>query len=303
MAAGVKLLAAVLAVLVVWPLPGRADGKVAAAEREMTVAHAALVGKLDAAATLHLEADQARWLADRRACQAEPLRQDDCLESRYRIRKEKLMAFGKGPYPFISEQVIVQSGKGTRGNYFIDISYPRFDGRSPDFTEVNRRFAAPAQALALVVANVGFRAAVTQTFSLYRLSATAMSVTQWHALFTARVEIGLEGQLVDLETGRIVAPQDVFAPGEEWRRRLAHLVDMEIANDSEDQARQRKPRDIVAIMSEVEPTDYLFQNDKLVLSLKRVARERGMKAYAVEIPYAALKSFLRADGPLGGIRR
>ncbi len=77
----------------------------------------------------------------------------------------------------------------------------------------------------------------------------------------------------------------------------------EIANDSEDQARQRKPRDIVAIMSEVEPTDYLFQNDKLVLSLKRVARERGMKAYAVEIPYAALKSFLRADGPLGGIRR
>jgi len=56
-------------------------------------------------------------------------------------------------------------------------------------------------------------------------------------------------------------------------------------------------------MSEVEPTDYLFQNDKLVLSLKRVARERGMKAYAVEIPYAALKSFLRADGPLGGIRR
>jgi hypothetical protein len=299
----VRPFAAVLAILVVWSFPGRADGKVAAAEQAMAVAYAALVEKLDAAAKLHLEEDQARWLADRRACKAEAPRQDDCLEFRYRTRTEKLKAFGKGPYPFISEQAIVQSGKGTRGDYFVDISYARFDGRSPDFTEVNRRFAAGAQALALIAANVGFRCSITQTFSLYRLSATVVSVTEWHELVTARVEIRLEGQLVDLVTGRTLAPEEVFAPGEEWRRRLAHLVDMEIANDSEGQGGQRKPRDIVGIMGEVESTDYLFQDDKLVLSLKRVARERGMKAYTVEIPYAALKPFLRADGPLGGVRR
>ena len=157
--------------------------------------------------------------------------------------------------------------------------------------------------MALIVANVGFRCSITQTFSLYRLSTNVVSVTEWHELVTARVEIRARGPACRPCGRRTSAPEEVFAPGEEWRRRLAHLVDMEIANDLEDQGRQRKPRDIVAIMGEVESTDYLFQDDKLVLSLKRVARERGMKAYTVEIPYAALKPFLRADGPLEGVRR
>ena len=44
-------------------------------------------------------------------------------------------------------------------------------------------------------------------------------------------------------------------------------------------------------------------SDKLVLSLNKVASERSMKGYTVDIPYVALKGILRADGPLGSWQR
>lgn len=71
-----KLLAAVLAVVAVWAVAAQADGRVDAAERKMTAAYAALVGKLGGAAKAHLEADQARWLGHRRACDANPAAPD-----------------------------------------------------------------------------------------------------------------------------------------------------------------------------------------------------------------------------------
>jgi hypothetical protein len=50
----------------------------------------------------------------------------------------------------------------------------------------------------------------------------------------------------------------------------------------------------------VQPADYLFEDDELVVYIPEVALSLGMRGYAVEIPYAALKPLLRADGPLGG---
>ena len=91
-----KLAAAVLAVVAVWPLTTQADGRVDAAERKMTAAYAALVGKLGGAAKAHLEADQARWLGHRRACDANPPRQAECLESRYDQRQARLVAEQNG---------------------------------------------------------------------------------------------------------------------------------------------------------------------------------------------------------------
>ena len=56
-------------------------------------------------------------------------------------------------------------------------------------------------------------------------------------------------------------------------------------------------------MREVDARDYMFEDGNLVLSLSKVASERGMKGYEVVIPYAALKGILRADGPLGSWQR
>jgi hypothetical protein len=55
-AAGVRLFAAVLAAVAVWPVATQADGRVDAAERKMTAAYATLVGRLNGAAKAHLEA-------------------------------------------------------------------------------------------------------------------------------------------------------------------------------------------------------------------------------------------------------
>jgi hypothetical protein len=299
----VKLAAAVLAVVALWPLATQADGRVDAAERKMTAAYAALVGKLGGAAKAHLEADQARWLGHRRACNANPPRQAECLESRYRQRTEMLAAIARGAYPFISQQAIVQAGNGPRGRYAVDVAYPRFDGQSADFAGTNRRFVAAAESELSDAIDTGRNCEITQTFSLYRPASSVVSVTFWREWAGATISIDLAGTLVDLSTGRMLRPQDVFALGDGWRHRLAELVYRELAKDPPDPSRESGASDVGTIMSTIEVKDYLFEDGKLVLSLNKVASERSMKGYTVDIPYAALKGILRADGPLGSWQR
>jgi len=291
-----RLVATVLAAVAVWPAIVQANDRVEAAERKMTAAFAALVGKLDGPAKVHLEADQVRWLGDRSACDANPPGKTECLEARYRGRAETLAALAKGPYPFVSQQAIVRSGNGPNGRYTVDIAYPRFDGRSADFAATNRRFAGAAETEAAdAIANGTTE--ITQTFALYRLTPSVMSVGLWREWVGGTINIDLAGYLVDLSTGRVLEPQDVFVPGDS---RVADLVREELGKDSD---RKGGAGDIAAIMREVVPKDYLFEDDKLILSLSAVARERAMKGYVVAIPYSALKGILRADGPLGSLQR
>jgi hypothetical protein len=299
----VKLLAAVLAVVAAWPSTMQADGRVDAAERRMMAAYTALVSKLGGAAKPHLEADQARWLGDRRACDANPPRQAECLESRYRDRTEMLAAIAKGAYPFISQQAIVQAGTGPNGRYAVDVAYPRFDGQSADFAETNRRFVVAAETERSDAIDTGRNCEITQTFSLYRPASSVVSVTFWREWAGATISIDLAGYLVDLSTGRILEPQEVFAPGGRWRHRLAELVAQELAKDPPDAGRESEASDVATIMNTIEAKDYLFKDDRLVLSLNKVASERSMKGYTVDIPYDALKGILRADGPLGSWQR
>jgi hypothetical protein len=294
-----RRLAAVLATVAVWPAIVQANDRLEAAEHKMATAYAALEGRLGGAAKTHLQADQARWLGDRSACDADPPRKAECLEGRNSGRAEMLAAIAKGPYPFISQQAIVRSGNGPNGRYIVDIAFPRFDGPSVDFTAINRRFAAAAEteaADAVAYGNTG----IVQTFALHRLAPSVVSVTFWREWAGATINIDLAGHLVDVGMGRMLEPPDVFVPGEGWRQRLAGLVREELAKDSD---RKSETGDIAAIMREVAAKDYLFEDDKLILSLNAVARERAMKGYVVAIPYGALKGVLRADGPLGSLQR
>src|SRR5262249_46683882 len=96
-----------------------AKPELAAADRKMSAAYAALAGKLAGPARAHLQADQARWLTNRAAaCIVEPAEMEECLESRNRDRTAQLEWLGEGAYPFISEQAIVKAGK-VRGIPYI----------------------------------------------------------------------------------------------------------------------------------------------------------------------------------------
>ena len=297
-----RLLAAagLLAALASAPAFAKDDTKITAAEHDMNAVYATLLGKLSGAAKLHLDHDQERWLANRRACDANAARKDGCLESRYQTRAAKLRLFADGLYPFISEQAIVKSGKLEHGVYAIDVSYPQFDSPAADFSAVNRGFAERARQSADDVLQSEFDAGCDQTFDLYRLDADVVSVWIHSELWQANFQVSNTGTLVNLRTGQAIPPEDVFKPGGEWRVQLLALVDAEITRDFRDMRRGQKPADLPEIFNRVRPADYLFEDDELVLYLPEVALSLGMRGYAVEIPYGALKPLLRADGPLGG---
>jgi uncharacterized protein len=297
----VRLLAAVLlAALAAAPAFAQDSAKISAAEHEMVAAYGALLGKLTGAAKLHLEGDQERWLANRRACDANAAGKAGCLASRYQTRAAKLRLFADGPYPFISEQAIVKSGKREHWTYAIDVSYPQFDSPSADFTAVNRSFADPARDTVDDLVQSEFNVSYDQTFDLFRLNRDVVSVWVHSEMSGLNVDISNTGSLVDLRTGRGVPPEDVFKPGGEWRARLLELVDAEITKDFLDMRGGQKPAGLADIFNRLKPADYLFEDDELVLYLPEVAMGLHMRGYAVEIPYAALTPLLRTDGPLGG---
>ena len=134
----------------------------------------------------------------------------------------------------------------------------------------------------------------------FRLAPSIVSITVWREWVGPAIAIDLSGYLVDLSTGKVLEPEDVFTPGDGWRHRLAELARQELAKDWTDSDRRSEANDIASIMREVDARDYLFEDGNLVLSLSKVASERGMKGYEVVIPYAALKGILRADSPTFG---
>ena len=56
-------------------------------------------------------------------------------------------------------------------------------------------------------------------------------------------------------------------------------------------------------MREVDARDYLFEDGNLVLSLSKVASERGMKGYEVVIPYDSAEGYVARRGALGSLQR
>jgi uncharacterized protein len=121
------------------------NAELAKADRDMAAVYQALAGKLFGVAKDHLLKGQIAWLDNRaKACTGDTEDVARCLRYRYDARLATLKAEGEGPYPFVSEQTLLQAGKVKAVRYQIDAAYPRFDGAA-DFSAVNRAFAAAAQ--------------------------------------------------------------------------------------------------------------------------------------------------------------
>jgi len=272
-----------------------AKPELAAIDRKMAAAYAALAGKLTGAAREHLLADQIRWLANRAAaCVVEPAETEECLESRDRDRTAQLEWLGEGAYPFISEQAIVKAGKVRGIPYIIDASYPQFDGSTVDFTAVNRQLAsATSEAADRVVPGPdadndggnynGPAWSYEQAFTLYRPGPNAVSVKIAYNAYEggALGIVGVSGMLVDLRTGKSVGPEGVFLPTSNWLRELTRIVSADINTPN-----------LADILKQ--PNRYVFLEDRLELSFNQY--EGG--PYTVEIPYDRLRSMLRVDGPV-----
>jgi len=272
-----------------------AKPELAAIDRKMSAAYAALAGKLSGAARDHLQADQIRWLANRAAaCVVEPAEMEECLESRDRDRTAQLEWLGEGAYPFISEQAIVKAGKVRGIPYIIDASYPQFDGGPVDFTAVNRQLAsATSEAADRVVPGPdadndggnysGPAWRYEQAFTLYRPGPNALSVKISYNAYEggALGIVGVSGMLVDLRSGKAVGPEGVFLPTSNWLRELTRIVSADINTPNLADILKQSNR-------------YVFLEDRLELSFNQY--EGG--PYTVEIAYDRLRPLLRVDGPV-----
>ncbi len=269
--------------------------QLATAERRLAAAYAEVASKLGGAAREHLQADQARWRANRTAaCVGDPTDVADCLETGLRDRIAHLEWLGEGGYPFVSEHAIVKAGKSRGIPYLVDASYPQFDGRSPDFSTVNRQIAtAAAEAAERAVpgpdadnnsgAYAGPPWSYEQVYTLHRPGPNAITVYIRYDAYDggATGTVGVAGYLVDLRSGRSVGPDGVFLPTAPWLRELTRIVGADIS---------------VPNLSDLlkEPQRYVFLEDRLELSFG--PHEGG--PYTVEIRYDRLRPLLRPDGPV-----
>lgn len=284
--------------------------KLAKADRELASRYGALAGKLSAAAKEHLLKDQVHWIESRsKACTGETEAVTRCLGSRYGARIATLKAMGEGPYPFVSEQTLLRTGKVKATRYEIDAAYPRFDGTTADFSPVNQAFAAAAQEGAKSATpekDVPARESTwtyQQTFALHRPGPNSVSVATTFYTFTGGAH-GLSGviaTLVDLRTGRGVPPAGVFLPNAPWERTITDIARADLKRQFVERPGfddALEPGNFAKLMKD--PDRHLFKEDALVLLFNQYdVAAYVMGAYTVTIPYTKLANLIRPDGPLG----
>lgn len=285
--------------------------KLGDADRELTAAYGALIDRLAGPAKEHLIKDQVRWLDDRaKACTGEIAAVTRCLTLRYTQRLATLKASAEGDYPFVSEHDLVKRGRVKAAFYEIDARYPRFDGPNADFSAVNKAFAAEAQEGAeKATPPQDIRTdhsqiwTYDQGFELHRPGLHGVSVATSFYSFTggAHGSSGLLATLVDLRTGRSVAPADVFQPMADWERALAGIARADLKRQFVERPGFEdalEPAKFDKLMKD--PSRYLFKAFALELIFNQyevAPYASGM--YRVTIPYARLTGMLRPDGPVG----
>lgn len=285
------------------------NDKLAKADRELASLYGGLVGTLSAAAKDHLLEDQVHWIESRsKACTGETEAVTRCLGVRYDARIATLKAMGEAPYPFVSEQTLLRTGKVKATRYEIDAAYPRFDGTTADFASVNQAFAAAAQEGAKTATpekDVPDRESTwtyQQTFALHRPGPNSVSVATTFYAFTggAHGSSGVTATLVDLRTGRKVPPFGVFLPNAPWKRTITEMARADLKRQFVGRPGfddLLEPGSFAKLMKD--PDRYLFKEDALVLLFNPYdVAAYVMGAYTVTIPFAKLADLIRPDGPL-----
>jgi len=288
------------------------DPAMAKVDRELSSLYAGLLAKLTGPARQSLEKSQIQWIVGRnRACV--PNEDPDvivrCLKTRYANRIADLKAAAAGPYPFIEDQSVEKSGTVGKVRYTIDLRYPRFAGTTADFTSVNRSYAdAAAKAVreTTPTADAGVDREqewqAEQGYALYRPGPDAITVALTFWAFTG----GAHGYgstsctLVDLRTGKTVAPESVFAPGTPWLKEVVAIVGADLKKQFVDNPGFEDALQPTKLTKTVNSSGrFCWQADRLQVYFNQYeVGPYSAGPYTVDIPYSRLKPLLRAGGPI-----
>jgi uncharacterized protein YecT (DUF1311 family) len=286
------------------------EPKLGKADRDMAAAFTALEAKLKGPAREALVKDQQQWIADRnRACATDTDGIIPCLEQRYAARTANLRAFGEGAFPFIGQQALIGSGTLGKISWSYDISYPRFDGSTADFTAVNASFAEAArkaaeEATPKADSDTDRKQGWTyeRSFKVHRPSADAVTIAVDFYGFSggAHGYGATQCTLVDLRTGKAVDPAGVFAPGDQWLKSLIPMVAADLKKQFVDKPGfddALEPENLAKLLRE--PAHYCWRAGRLELIFN--AYEVGPYVsgpFQVDLSYDKLKPLFRPGGPI-----
>lgn len=287
------------------------DKDLAEADREMVTLYSMLLGRLSGPAKEALQKSQVQWIANRnRGCTSSDADlMTRCLTTRYENRIADLKASGTGIYPFVEEQTIAKKGKAGKVSYSIDISYPRFAGKTADFSVINRIYAdnaAKGARESTPPADAGVDReqewSAEGGYSLYRPGPDAITVSSGFWAYTggAHGYGSITCTLIDLRTGKVVPPSAVFVAGDRW---LTQLVTM-VAADLKKQFVEKPGFDDALEPAKLAKTlreggHYCWQAGKLQIYFNQYeVGPYSSGPYTVDIPYAKLKPLLREANPI-----
>lgn len=265
---------------------------------ELARVYRTLLGRLHGAARAQLMQDQARWEIYHVREYQNPGNDINTYHARIGWLRELLRELAIGPYPFVSDKVIIRHKSFKDGGGMqIDAHYPQFGNHGADAAETNRFFARSAreaaQAMETSASRVfaggkpirAFTFEYDQSVRLSRPGPDLLDVS----LSTSRYTGGTESRysranhLIDLRTDAIVPLKRVFAPNINWRRSLSDIVHADLAKQWPKSTRNG---------FEAGPT-YLFGSHEL-----EAVFNTSVGAMTVNIPYSQLRPLLRVGGPL-----
>lgn len=215
-------------------------------------------------------------------------------------------AFAEGQYSFIRQQLIV--GNGTLGKimYSYTIRYPQFERRKHEFLAVNRSLADAAEKAANnatpnAASNIDREQNWTheQKFKIHQPSINAVTVEFRVYGFTggAHGYAGTYCTLIDLRTGKVVGPEDVFVSGGDWLKAMVTIVSTDLRKQFVERPGfpdALEPSNLETLLRD--SNHYCWQVNKLELVFN--AYEIGPYAvgpYNVEVPHVDLGPLLRAE--------
>lgn len=270
---------------------------------------AALGTRLDGQARRHLLDDQDRWERSRQAaCAAGLLEAAECHALLQEDRIALIEDISRCPrYPFVGARALIETAN--RSRFHVYAAYPGFDGATADFAPLNRGIREFVSGVITGVHKAAEAATdkddfygYHQVYRLHCLSDAAIGL-EFHTYAyggTAHPEHRTIAFVVDLRSGGILSPDQLFAADSHWRAQVTSFVlhDLERQLHARGNGGSLPPAaDMARRMSE--DRRYVFRRGKLVV----VFDSGEIPPYsdgprAVEIPYPVLRPFLAPGAPL-----
>ena len=290
--------------------------RLADAQQAMAIAHDRLTQTLSGPARDHAMADMTRW---RRIAETfcvasagtEPsaiAEARDCLIERTQARQRRLDSLPRGSdYPFISDYVTIEAGATSSIRFMFVAAYPKLERPGVDNNRANARLSKLANnTIDKYRPRLGEQATdsrgVSFDFDYTLVFATPQLVTviATHAgyLNSTHTARGIDTTLVDLASGRMLAPADFLTADA-----LASMQPI-VREYLRVQFRQRQGFDMTMASDKLaellrQPGRWIARDDRLEIVFN--ADEIGPYAsdpYTVAFPYKYSSALIRRDGPL-----